>query len=281
MNLERLRKFFFGYNENDYFQTEPTLKDHVLFYLGQINFHLLKITTPVKNYLDTLNLPIETDLVVGILIVLFFALLGAIVGLILRLFIKPKKRSNKNKKDPSKTVIITGTIERLENEFLAKLPKKQVSKLNDQQKEKNNINEVECFLDIKKYQNELPIGYEKHSTEKYHFVSVPSRSKTEIPHFASVVEKIIFVLETKKKMDEQFNYIKEVLQFKKILQKEVPVMIFLIEDKANSKKNAQKKKLSEQLDAELPKDARKLIQKIVIGTKKDFKIAPTLYFLVN
>ncbi|KAJ6252278.1 hypothetical protein M0813_14429 [Anaeramoeba flamelloides] len=281
MNLERLRKFFFGYNENDYFQTEPTLKDHVLFYLGQINFHLLKITTPVKNYLDTLNLPIETDLVVGILIVLFFALLGAIVGLILRLFIKPKKRSNKNKKDPSKTVIITGTIERLGNEFLAKLPKKQVSKLNDQQKEKNKINEVECFLDIKKYQNELPIGYEKHSTEKYHFVSVPSRSKTEIPHFASVVEKIIFVLETKKKMDEQFNYIKEVLQFKKILQKEVPVMILLIEDKANSKKNAQKKKLSEQLDAELPKDARKLIQKIVIGTKKDFKIAPTLYFLVN
>ncbi|KAJ6253137.1 ring-h2 finger protein atl56 [Anaeramoeba flamelloides] len=278
MNLERLRTFFLGYNENDHFQTEPTLKEYVVHYLNQINFFIFKITNTVKNYLDTLNLPIETEMVVGILIILFFVLLGAIVGLILRLIIKSKKRSNRNK---SQTVIITGTNKGLGNGLLAKLPKKQVNKQNNEQNQNKKIKEVECFLDFKKYKNKLPIGYEKTITKKYHFVSVPSESKTEIPHFVSVVEKIIFVLETQKKMDEQFNYIKEVLQFKKILQKEVPVMILLIEDKAEPKKIVQKQKLSEQLDAKLSNDERKLIQKIVVGTMQDFKIAPTLYFLVN
>ncbi|KAJ6252936.1 hypothetical protein M0813_13639 [Anaeramoeba flamelloides] len=191
IDWHRIKTFFFSYGEEGNSRLDSTLWDYVNSYFGKVlNFIILWIFDPCYQFVESLNLPFPTLVVLfvcwSIIVLLLTFIFEKTVGRWLR---KKKKKKKKKKIAERPTVIIVGADNKQSlslYELLISGEKSKVKRNLRQESEREfplSLASIKEITDLKKEMVE----------KTFHAVYLPFQKKSSIAQFADVVDYVIIV----------------------------------------------------------------------------------------
>ncbi|KAJ3445446.1 hypothetical protein M0812_11320 [Anaeramoeba flamelloides] len=183
----RIKTFLFGYGEDDYIRLDNTLWDYLRFYVGTcFAFLIEKIINPCYTYVEGLNLPVPTVVVLLFVWALFILCLTIILDKIFKRLLKGKRKTKISERP---IVVITGADNKQSMSLYELLrsgdkPNANVD-LNEEMDKEFPLN-LAPIEEITELQKEM---VEKH----FQVVYLPFQKRSGITNFANVVDYVIFV----------------------------------------------------------------------------------------